>query len=79
LYIITKNSRKDRFYNDIDTTYIVTDNYDVSSRAIEFILEEGYKGIAMICYDIHMFALTERKKGCFDVLKNSKKIKNGKA
>lgn len=59
----------DRFYNDIDTTYIVTDNYDVSSRAIEFILEEGYKRIAVICYDIHMFALTERKKGCIDVLK----------
>ena len=61
----------DRFYNDIDTTYIVTDNYDVSSRAIELILEEGLKRIAVICYDINLYALTERKKGCIDVLKKN--------
>jgi len=59
----------DRFYPDINSNYIVIDNYDVSRKAVELLIEEGYKRIAVICYNIGLASLTERRQGWIDVMK----------
>lgn len=59
----------DRFYPDINSNYIVIDNYDVSRKVVELLIEEGYKRIAVICYDIDLISLTERRQAWIDVMK----------
>ena len=59
----------DRFYRDLNSNYIVIDNYNISRQAIEVLFDEGKRRIAVICYDINLSALTERRQGCIDVMK----------
>lgn len=59
----------DRYYPDLNSNYIVIDNYDISKQAIELLINEGKRRIAVICYDINLSALTERKQGYIDAMK----------
>lgn len=59
----------DRFYPDLNSNYIVIDNYNISKQAIELLINEGKRRIAVICYDINLSALTERKQGYIDAMK----------
>lgn len=59
----------DRYYPDIRASYIIVDNYSVSVRAIEQLIDEGCRRIGIVCYDINLNALTERRRACIDVLK----------
>lgn len=58
----------DRFYPGINASYIIANNYKVSAEAIEMLINKGYQRIAVICYDINLNALMERRRGCIDVL-----------
>ena len=61
----------DRFYPDLNSNYIVIDNYNISKQAIELLINEGKRRIAVICYDINLSALTERKQGYIDAMKQN--------
>lgn len=58
----------DRYYPDIKANYIIIDNYKVSREVIEVLIRKGLRRIAVVCYDINLNALTERRQGYIDVL-----------
>lgn len=58
----------DRYYPDINANYIIVDNYKSSSEMTELLIRKGCRRIAVICYDINLNALVERRRGCTDVL-----------
>lgn len=61
----------DRYHPDIKASYIIVDNYKISVEATELMIKKGNKRIAIVCYDINLNALTERRQGCIDVLNNN--------
>ena len=58
----------DRFYPDIKASYIIVDNYKISAEMTDLLIKKGHRRIAVICYDIKLNALIDRKQGCIDVL-----------
>ncbi|MCE5205945.1 MAG: LacI family transcriptional regulator [Porphyromonadaceae bacterium] len=58
----------DRFYSDLEASYIVVDNYKISAKTTEHLILKGLKRIAVICYDFDVSALIERRQGCIDTL-----------
>lgn len=58
----------DRFYPAINASYIIVDNYKISAKMTEMLIEKGNRRIAVVCYDIKLNALMDRKQGCIDVL-----------
>lgn len=58
----------DRFYPGIEASYIIVDNYRISAEMTELLIQKGHKRVAVVCYDINLNALTDRKRGCIDVL-----------
>ena len=61
----------DRYYPGFDANYIGVNNYKASAEATEALINLGCRRIAVICYDINLNALTERRNGCVDVLKRN--------
>lgn len=58
----------DRYYPDIKANYIIIDNYKVSRDVIEVLIRKGLQRIAVVCYDINLNALTDRRQGYIDAL-----------
>lgn len=58
----------DRFYPGLKASYIVVDNYQISAEMTEMLIKKGHRRIAVVCYDIRLNALIDRKQGCIDVL-----------
>lgn len=58
----------DRFYPDIKANYIIVDNYKSSSEMTGLLIRKGCRRIAVVCYDINLNALLERRRGCTDML-----------
>ena len=58
----------DRFFPDMKASYIIVDNYKASVKGIELLIRKGYKRIAVICYDINLNALTDRRQGYIDTM-----------
>lgn len=58
----------DRFFPDVNASYIVVDNYRASVKAIELLIRKGHRRIAVICYDINLNALTDRRQGYIDTM-----------
>ena len=58
----------DRYHPDIKASYIIVDNYKISAEVTELMIKKGCKRIAVVCYDINLNALTERRQGCIDAL-----------
>ena len=58
----------DRYHPDINASYIIVDNYKVSAEVTELMIKKGNRRIAVVCYDINLNALIERRQGCIDVL-----------
>jgi LacI family transcriptional regulator len=61
----------DRYYPEIEANYIGVNNYKASTEATEALISQGCRRIAVICYDIQLNALTERRNGCADALKRN--------
>lgn len=62
----------DRYYPGIKANYIIIDNYKVSRNVIEVLIGKGLRRIAVVCYDINLNALTERRQGYIDALTHHK-------
>ncbi|MDR0575214.1 MAG: LacI family transcriptional regulator [Tannerella sp.] len=61
----------DRYYPGFEANYIGVNNYKASAEATEALINMKCRHIAVICYDIHLNALTERRNGCIDALKRN--------
>jgi Transcriptional regulators len=58
----------DRFFPDMKASYIIVDNHTASVKAIELLIQKGCRRIAVICYDIDLNALTDRRQGYIDTM-----------
>lgn len=58
----------DRYFPAIDSNFVVTDNYEASFNAINHLLENGFKKIALITYKSNLIHMQERKKGYLQAL-----------
>lgn len=58
----------DRCIDSINADYVGTDNYSSSAEAIEALVSEGNKRIAMLTLSLGVNAITERVRGYRDVL-----------
>lgn len=61
----------DRYYPDFGANYIGVNNYKASMEATGALINQGCRRIAIVCYDINLNALTERRNGCMDALKQN--------
>ncbi|MDR1601282.1 MAG: LacI family transcriptional regulator, partial [Tannerella sp.] len=61
----------DRYYPEFEANYIGVNNYKASAEATEALINLGCGRIAVICYDINLNALTERRNGCIGALKRN--------
>lgn len=58
----------DRFVPGVTADYVGVNNYGTSRKAVERLVEQGYRRTAIICYKLDMDALLSRKRGYFDVM-----------
>jgi len=61
----------DRYYPEFEVNYVGVNNYQASADAIEALIQKGCKRIGILCYDINLNALTERRNGYIDALKRN--------
>lgn len=53
----------DRCFEDINTSYVVLNNFDASYKATRHLIESGYKKIGTIAYDVELNHMQERIRG----------------
>jgi LacI family transcriptional regulator len=61
----------DRYFNDMDTSWVALDNYHASYEAVKHLINIGRKRIGMITYKSELFHLQERKRGYLSALEDS--------
>jgi LacI family transcriptional regulator len=61
----------DRYFNDMDTSWVALDNYHASYEAVKHLINIGRKRIGMITYKSDLFHLQERKRGYLSALEDS--------
>lgn len=66
----------DRHFPDIQTDFVVTNNFKASYDATIHLLHNGYKRIGMIAYDSDMFHTLERIRGYHLALKENNVLKS---
>lgn len=59
----------DRYYPEVQSSYVIVDNYWASYKAVESLINRGCKRIAYINYAIAQKTLQDRARGCIDALK----------
>jgi len=62
----------DRYFPEIRTNYIALDNYRAARHAVEYMLQQGKKHVALITYKTNEFHLGERARGYLDALRDRK-------
>lgn len=60
----------DRYFPEIDTSYVVLDNWQSSYNAVSFLIEKGNRRIATFGYQTKFFHMKERLKGYKAALKD---------
>jgi LacI family transcriptional regulator len=53
----------DRYFPDIETNYVVTNNYEISFQLVSSLLEEGYRRIGTLFYNLEMPHMQQRLEG----------------
>ncbi|PST83071.1 LacI family transcriptional regulator [Pedobacter yulinensis] len=61
----------DRYFPDIQTNFVVTNNYQASYQAVRHLAGQHRKKIAMIAYKSELVHMKERERGYLDALKDS--------
>ena len=62
----------DRYFPEIKTDFVSTNNYKATFDAGEHLIEMGYKNIGLIAYKSEMFHMRERIRGYSDAMKAHK-------
>ena len=60
----------DRYFKEIDTSYVVVNNYRASMEATNLLLNLKCKRIAMMLYDDTMQTMQDRRRGYIDAMTN---------
>ncbi|PPK87128.1 LacI family transcriptional regulator [Neolewinella xylanilytica] len=58
----------DRYFPDLDTHYVVIDNYAASKNATQHLIDNGYRNIAFITTDVQQLQMLDRKRGYLDAV-----------
>lgn len=61
----------DRYFPDIPSNYVITNNYQASYDAVCHLINTGHKKIGMLAYKSNLVHIKERKRGYFEALKNN--------
>jgi LacI family transcriptional regulator len=61
----------DRYFPEIDTNYVTTDNYQASYEAVGHLIKTGHRNIGLIVYDSQLVHMKERTRGYLDALKDN--------
>lgn len=61
----------DRFMEGIESSYVVTDNYKSTEKAVEELIAAGSRKIALVTLNLDVDAIRERKKAYVDVMKKN--------
>lgn len=67
----------DRFFPEINTNYIVLDNYQAAFDATMLLIQKGYKRICMVAYQSELIHMRDRERGYTDAMKESGLELNG--
>jgi LacI family transcriptional regulator len=59
----------DRFFPEINTNYIVIDNYQSTYDATLYLLKKGFKKIAIVAYKTSLIHMSERIRGYLEAMK----------
>lgn len=60
----------DRYFPDIPSSYVVTDNYQASYNATNHLIDTGHKRIGMLAYKSNLIHMKERKRGYLDAVRD---------
>lgn len=58
-------------YNVKDVTYLTINNYEESTKGIEYLIKKGHKNILYICLDENVSEFEERKMGYIEAVKKA--------
>ncbi|WEK19958.1 MAG: substrate-binding domain-containing protein [Candidatus Pedobacter colombiensis] len=58
----------DRYYPDLEADYVVVDNYEGTSKAIEHFIEQGFKNIAFVTIESDQTQMLDRLRGYQNVM-----------
>ena len=61
----------DRTFPDLRLNSVLINNYDISYRATQQLINQGCRNIALVTYKQDEFHINERKRGCVEALKNA--------
>lgn len=62
----------DRYFPDLKTSYVALDNYASIYKAVQHLIDSGYRRIGMVTFDTALFNIMERKRGYLSALKANK-------
>ena len=60
----------DRYFNEVDTSYVVVNNYRASMEATNLLLNQKCKRIAMLLFNDSLQTMQDRRKGFIDAMTN---------
>jgi LacI family transcriptional regulator len=61
----------DRYFPDLDISYVAIDNYRGSLEGVNFLIKQGYKNIAIITIESSQVQMEQRYNGYVDALKQN--------
>jgi LacI family transcriptional regulator len=67
----------DRYFPEINTNYVILDNYKAAFDATMLLIQKGYKRICMVAYKSELIHMKDRKRGYTDAINESGLEMNG--
>jgi LacI family transcriptional regulator len=61
----------DRYFKDLDSAYVIVDNFNASLQATNYLLQKGHQKIASVVYDSQLAHYQDRCDGYLEALKKS--------
>ena len=66
----------DRYFEELETSYVVLDNYEASYHAVDRLIRKGYRRIGMVAYRSSLVHMRERVRGYEAAMKENGLDKN---
>ncbi len=66
----------DRYFSEFDTSYICLDNYFSTFDATNFLIQKGYKKVAIVTYKSSLIPMQDRERGYKDAMTNMNLAEN---
>lgn len=61
----------DRSFPELPVNSVLINNYDISYKSTEYLIQRGCKRIGLVTYKQEHYHINERKRGCVDAMKNA--------